>query len=100
MKTIYKYISVGVLVFIIAFVSSLFFLGAGTFGSYVHPHGFNSWRLGSHMMGGWGMHGVTGFFGGFWMLGMWLIPLLTLGLIIAGIVWVIRSLNKNTQVSE
>lgn len=102
MKNYWKYILVGALVFGLSFSVAMSFFGAGTFGRFASPYGqgFNSWGMGSHMMGGWGMHGISGFFGGFWMLGMWLIPLLTLGLIITGIVWLIRSLNKDTQVSE
>jgi hypothetical protein len=96
MKNNSKYILVGVLVFIIAFVATLSFTGTGTFGSYARPFG-HGWGMGSHMMGGWGISGIFGLFGGFGMLGMWLIPLLTLGLIVAGIVWVIQTTNKGKQ---
>ncbi len=93
MKTNYKYILVGVLVFVIAFVATLSFSGTGMFGSHARPIG-HGWGMGSHMMGGWGMPGL---FGGFGMLGMWLIPMLILGLIVAGIVWVIQIANKDKQ---
>jgi hypothetical protein len=41
-------------------------------------------------VGGWGMMP----FGMFGMLFMWLIPLGVLGLIIAGVVWLVRTLTK------
>jgi len=43
------------------------------------------------------MPGASGLFGGLMMLGMWLLPLLIVGLFMAGIVWIVRPLTKNSQ---
>lgn len=96
MKNNWKYILVGFLIFVVAFASAMPFFGAVRFGSYAYPQGQSSWTMGSRMMGGgWGAHGLFGLFGGFGILGMWLIPLLILGLIVAGIIWVIQTVNKD-----
>ena len=99
-----KYVLIGVLVFVVAFVVALPFFGVGstaaswgTYGCPAYGHGFRGWGMGPRMMGGWGMSGAFGWLGGLMILRMWLLPLLILGLIVAGIVWVIRSQTKNSQ---
>ncbi len=62
---------------------------------YGCPDGWNDYDMMGYrgftpMMGGWGMMP----FGMFGMLFMWLIPLGVLGLIIAGVVWLVRTLTQ------
>lgn len=85
MKNNVKYWLVGVLVFVVSFVFAAPYFAARTL-PYVGGYG-----MGPMMMGGWGMHGGFGWFGGPGMLAMGIFPLLLLGLIVAGIVWAVRS---------
>ncbi|MCF6277503.1 MAG: hypothetical protein L3J16_01980 [Anaerolineales bacterium] len=89
MKNFWKYILVGALLSLVTFRIALPFFGGMTYASGI---GSGAYPMGMHMVGrGFGL------FAGFGMLGMWLLPLLTLGLIVAGITWVIRSAKNDTQ---
>ncbi len=90
MKNSGKYILIGILVFVTSFAFSVPFFGRT---AYPCANGFS----GSPMMGSWGMHSGFGWFGGLGMFAMWLVPLLTLGLIIAGIVWLVKSISSDNE---
>lgn len=90
MKNSGKYILIGILVFVGSFALSMPFFGRT---AYPCASGFG----GGSMMGGWGMHNGLGWFGGLGMFTMWLFPILILGLIITGIVWVVKSIDGDAK---
>ncbi len=90
MKNSGKYILIGILVFVASFALSMPFFGRA---AYPYANGFG----GGSMMGTWGMHSGFGWFGGLGMIAMWLVPLLTLGLVIAGIVWIVKSISGDRK---
>lgn len=102
MNNTLKYILVGGLVFALVFFVALPFFGAGN--SWAFGCGWNQggWGMGPGMMrGGWGfpggMMGGFGMFGGLMMFGMLLYPLFILGLIAAGIYWLVKVVTKQNQ---
>lgn len=105
MNNTLKYILVGALVFALVFFVALPFFG-GNIAPWATGCGWNRggtvWGMGSGMMwDGWGfpgMGGGFGLFGGLMMLGMFLFPLLILGLIVAGIFWFVSNLNSSKSV--
>ena len=85
MKNVWKYLLVGLLVFVLVFAIALPFLGGG----------WGPYQMGPGMMGPGMMRGYNGFggfslFGGLTMLGMILVPLLLIGAVIAGVMMLIR----------
>jgi hypothetical protein len=113
MNNTLKYILVGALVFALVFFVALPFFGANA-APWAIGCGWNrgggAWGMGSGMMrGGWGFPGMTlapaastgvggfGLFGGLMMLGMFLYPLLILGLIAAGVYWLVKTVTKSKQ---
>lgn len=84
-------------------VVALFVLGL--FGGMFLPFGWNNSAYGYGCVDGWNGYGMMGYHGrmpmmGGWgmmpfgMLFMWLIPLGVLGLILAGVVWLVRTLTQ------
>jgi hypothetical protein len=103
MNNTLKYILVGVLVFALVFFVALPFFGANAT-PWATGCGWNSggaaWGMGPGMMGGWGFPGIMGgfgSFGGLMMLGMFLYPLLILGLVTAGVYWLVKIAMKQNQ---
>ena len=78
MKDIWKYLLVGLAIFLLVFLIGLFFIFSGGWGQY----GMGPWMMGNYGGFGWLM-----------MLGMILLPLLVIGVIVAGIVWLARSMG-------
>jgi|GEM_PF-1236727 len=103
MNNILKYILVGGLVFALVFVVALPFFGASN--SWAFGCGWGrggaTWGMGPGMMGrGWGFPGMMGgfgLFGGLMMFGMLLYPILIIGLIVAGIFWLVKTVTKHNQ---
>ena len=104
MNSKWKYLLIGALVFVVAFVVAMPFVasnampwGAGN-NSCACGSGFNSWGMMPHRTGAWGMMGASGysFFGGLMMFGMWLLPLSILVLVVLGIVWLVRNLTTKS----
>lgn len=104
MNTTLKYILFGGLFFILGFAAALPFFGASVPWGAACSWGQDgaAWGQGPGMMqGGWGFPGgmMTGFgmFGGLMMLGMFLYPVLIVGLIVAGIVWLVKAAQRPNQ---
>lgn len=94
MNNTLKYILVGALVFALVFFVALPFFGANAAPWATGcgwNHGGGAWGFPGGMMGGFGL------FGGLMMLGMFLYPLVVLGLIVAGIVWLVKATNRLNQ---
>jgi hypothetical protein len=78
MKDVWKYLLVGLGIFLLVFLIGLFFFTGGGWGQY----GMGPWMMGGYDGFGWLM-----------MFGMILLSLLVIGSIIAGIVWLARSMG-------
>lgn len=92
MNNTLKYILVGALVFALVFFVALPFFGANA----------GPWGIGCGWnRGGWGFPGgmMNGFglFGWWIMFGMLLYPILIIGLIVAGLVWLVKATNRSNQ---
>ena len=89
MNNVWKYLLVGLGIFLLVFLVGLLFFTGGGWGQY---------RMGPGMMGPWmmgpGMMGSYGVFGWLMMLGMFLLPILLIGAIIAGVVLLVRSMGN------
>lgn len=88
MSNVWKYLLVGLLVFVLVFAIALPFLGGGW-----APYGMGPWMMGPGMMRGYNGFGL---FGGLVMLGMVLVPLLLIGVLITGVVALLRGTGGST----
>lgn len=107
MNNTLKYILVGVLFFALGFAVALPFFGVNVPWGVACGWGQDgtAWAQGPGMMrGGWGFPGgmMTGFgiFGGLMIFGMFLYPLLIVGLVVAGIAWLVKAVQRPNQPQE
>ena len=102
MNNTLKYILVGTLVFAMVFFVALPFFGTNTPRAIGcgWSRGGATWGMGPGMTLAPGASaGVGGFgmFGGLMMFGMLLYPILIIGLIVAGIVWLVKKAQNQLQ---
>lgn len=91
MSNVWKYLLVGLLVFVLVFAIVLPFLG----GRWM-PYRMGSWMMGPGMMHGYNGFGGFGILGGLMMLGMIFVPLLLVGAVIAGVVALVRGTGSQS----
>lgn len=85
-----NWIQVGVFAVVVLLV---LLIGASLFGGFGRYGGYGPGMMGPGMMGGWGFAP----FGWLGMIFMWIIPLGFLTLLVAGIVWLVRSVSGSTH---
>ena len=95
MSNVWKYLLVGLLVFILVFAIALPF-----FGGRWAPYGMGPWMMGPGMMHGYNGFGGFGMYGGLMMLGMILLPLLLIGAVIAGVAALVRGMGSSSTRTE
>jgi hypothetical protein len=87
MNNAWKYLLVGLLIFVLVFAMALPFFGGGW-----GPYQMGPWMMGPRMMHGYNGFGGFSMFGGLMMFGMILVPLILIGAVIAGVVALVRGI--------